>query len=405
MNLFRRLLDYFHLGKVGFPELVIAMYPILIGYIYGFFYVGLLAIALVDVYVLSKQHVKFINNRAFYLISGYVILHEFVLWFILGFEPMYMLYATIQLSFIIVSIAIISSSINYEKLINSFYWVAVFCIGGLIYQYMIIAAGGTVSPIRLPFFSPLEAGSRFDEIVIRPTSFFFEPSQFATYLIIPLFIALKEKKLLLSTFITIMMFLSTSTNGIFFSLGLVFVYAISSKGVKLWYKLLMIVVGVGLVYFLVNSEFFEQGITKIENTDITENSRTANGIKYVKSLSPSTLILGINDANASDYYAHHTSLFSGASLEVRDGDVYITTFWLVLIKYGVIGLLLYLNMYYYFFKKDKSLFPYMAIIVVSLFTQSLFFDIVQIVFLVSYTRYNTNIGRINNRMNNNKQFA
>ena len=386
----KKILDYFHLGKIGFPELMIAMYPILIGYVYGVLYVGLLTVALVDAYYIAKKHKKYLDVKAFYIVSAFIIIHELLLWIFMGFTPPYLLNATLQRAFTLLSIAIISPAVNYEKLINSFFWVAAFCIGGLIYQYMIIAAGGMVSPIKLPFFSPLEAGSRFEEIVIRPTSFFFEPGNFATYLLIPLFISLNEKKTINTIVLTLMMFLSTSTNGIFFSLGMIFVFAITGKGIKFWQKALLVIIGVGLVYTLLNSEFFEQGINKIENTDLSENPRMANGIKYVSSMPTENFILGIPAANPTDYYMEHKSYFSGADLDIRgDEPIYITIIWLVLIKYGVIGLILFLWMHYSYYKREQSLLPFMALVGVALFTQATFIDLMQFVFMGAYIKYYT----------------
>lgn len=384
----KKILDYFHLGKIGLPELVIAMYPILIGYVYGVLYVGLLTVALVDVFYLSKKKRRHFNIKAFYIVATYILIHEFILWIFMGFNPPYMLNNTLQRAFTLFSIIIISFNVNYEKLINSFYWVAAVCIGGLIYQYLIIVSGGTVSPIRLPFLAPLEAGSRFDEIVIRPTSFFFEPGNFASYMLIPLFIALQEKKIVSVIILTLMMFLSTSSNGIFFALGLLLIFALTSKGLKIWHKVLFLAVGVGLVYTLLTSELFEQGINKIENTDLAENPRTANGIKYVSSLPPETFILGIPSANPTDYYMEHKSYFSGADLDIRTGEaIYITTIWLVIIKYGIIGLVLFLWMYFSYYKRAKSILPYIAILGVALFTQSSFIEIMQFVFMGAYINY------------------
>ena len=386
----KKILDYFHLGKVGLPELMIAMHPILIGYVYGILYIGLLTIAMVDAfYLLSKRKISF-NIRAFYVVTAYILIHEFLLWIFMGFDPPYMLNATLQRAFTLLSIIIISFSVNYEKLINSFYWVAIICIGGLIYQYMILVAGGMVTPLRLPFFAPLEAGSRFDEIVIRPTSFFFEPGNFASYMLIPLFIALKEGKIINIIILIIMMFLSTSSNGIFFALGLLLIYTISSNGLKIWQKAVFMFVGAGLVFMLLNSELFDQGISKIENTEFSENVRIVNGYRYVSSLPAHTLLLGIPAANPYDYYVQTPSTFNGHDVIVYDEAIYVTTFWFILIKFGFLGLFFFLWMYYSYFRRERSLSPYMSILVIALFTQSSYIEIMQFVFMGAYINYYDN---------------
>ena len=78
------------------------------------------------------------------------------------------------------------------------------------------------------------------------------------------------------------------------------------------------------------------------------------------------LILGIPFANVQDAYE---AGYLGSSLLVyREGNLFLSAIWLALVGYGIIGLLLFLIPYFWIFKKDGTIFPYLACIVVGHFS-------------------------------------
>ena len=385
--LMNRILKYFHLGKVGLPEFIVAMYLVLEGYTYWGVPLRLVFLLLLDFYFLTRQHRKPLNIPIFYVVYVFFVLHEILLWIYVG-TPSYMFNVTVQFALTVGSIAIIGYNLDYEKLINSIYWVAIISMGGLVYHYIVIASGGTPTPIKLPFLpDPIAEINRYSFEISRPTSFFQEPAAFGQFMLIPLFIALKEKKVGSIILIASMMFLSSSTNAIFFAVGMVLLYSLIGRKMKMTNKIVILVLGIGLIYSVQHFSLFEQGIEKIDNTEFSENVRVVNGYNYVSAMPKQYLILGIPAANVFDYYMLDPNSFMGSNVIVVEHSLYMTTFWRVLVKYGIIGLFLFLSMYVAYYKRDKSLLPIMVILGVQLFSQSTFFDVSQFVFLATYIYY------------------
>lgn len=382
-----KIFKYFHLGRVGLPEFIIAMYPVLEGYSYWGIPLRLILLVLLDVYFLMKQSSKALDIKMFYFVYVFIVIHEIILWFLIGI-PSYMFNVTLQFALTVGSIAIIGYNLNYEKLINSIYWVAIVCMGGLVYHYIIIESGGEPTPIKLPFLpDPVSDINRFNMVVKRPTSFFQEPAAFGQFMLIPLFIALKEKKIGYIVLIALMMFLSSSTNAIFFAVGLALIYSLIGSQMKKSNKIIMLLLDIGLIYSIQHVSLFDQGIEKIDNTEFSEEIRIVNGFNYVTALPKADLILGIPAANPFDYYALNPAPFIYNNVIVAGPFVYLTTFWRVLVKYGIVGLILFLSMYIAFYKREKTLLPLIVILIVQLFSQSTFFDVMQFVFISTYIYY------------------
>lgn len=311
---------------------------------------------------------------------GFIMLHETILMAIIS-PTSYHINNTISILIICLCIIPISRAIDYAKLVGSLNWISIISIVGLIYQVGIIMSGGSVSPLKIPFMPDLGSESRLFEVVTRPTSFFWEPAALVTFLMIPLFISLTQKKYLWTGILILAMFLSTSSTGILMSIVMLIVYVLTQK-ISFRTRLFVVVFGLGLTFALLNSSYFEAGVNKIENTDPEKNARLMNGIFLYKSLDTSEKIFGIEAANVDDYYNVHGGLYYGR------GNVFIPAFWLTLAKYGVIGLIIFIGLYINFIIKDRTLLPYIIVLFISMFFQSMSIGssgfAYQLIFLYSY---------------------
>lgn len=363
-----KIFNYIGIGQIGLLEFILAMYPIVGGYQYGHVPFSLLVLIILDAIVLvqtqGKPKMRQPNKAIKYLII-YVMVHETVLFLTLPSVPSYFINSYIAQIIIFVSILIIGSNINFKKFISSINIVAIISMLGLLYQLPIILSSGVTTPISLPFMPALDSEARAYEELTRPSSFFWEPQSYCSYMFVPLFFALKEKKMLWAVVITISMFLTGSTTGIVISVFM-FAYTAFFTGQKASSRIAVIIVAAGLVYFLLNSSFFEAGVSKMEGTQYERNSRLYNGITLVLKMPINDLIVGGNAASAADYY------FSGAAgtgfLLEKNDTIYVSTFWEVIVRFGIIGLVIYLWTYIKPILQAKELAIYVLALVIMLFT-------------------------------------
>lgn len=144
---------------------------------------------------------------------------------------------------------------------------------------------------------------------------------------------------------------------------------------------------IGIGYFIQNSDLFEATFQKIDETEIDENARLINGLNVVSNMPIDKFFLGVNNANVSDYVTenHLESFVIYESGE--DHYLFIATLWQILIRFGIPGLLLYIFLFYSFFRKDSSLLPYLLCIAVGWFFQGIGLSIMfswQVCIMASY---------------------
>lgn len=358
------LINRLHLKKVGLLEILFAMYPILMGYQYGSVPCSLLFLIIMDALALAKKK-RIRNNKTMLFLTVFVLLHEFVLFFTLPSVPSSFVNLVIGFAITLLSIPIITSAIDYDKIVGSINWVTIICIIGLVFQFMELQISGSVTALKVPFMPALDQESRLFEESFRPSSFFWEPQSYCSFMFVPLFIALLDKNYIWSVVIIISMFLSGSTTGIIMS-GVILILFVFTQEAGFKSKVMMIIAGVGLGVLLFTSSLFTKGVEKMENVNYEENSRLYNGPALVINMPIEDLILGGNAADVSDYYASGAA-GSGYLLEKYD-KVYVSTFWEVIVKFGIIGLVLYMAVYIYPIRKNKATLLYMGPLIVALFS-------------------------------------
>lgn len=385
----KRLCDWFGLGRIGWLEMAIALYPIIGGYGYGAFKLSFGFLMLLDIFLIRKKRITSINFQPITVYFIFIMVHHFLWLFVMPSVPSYFINSWIADIIYLLSLIIITPHVNYSKLKNSINIVTVICIIGLLYHIAMIQAGQPVTPIKLPFMPEMASQSRLYAVIQRPTSFFWEPQSYSSFMLVPLFYALKDKRMPFALIIAGSMILSTSTTGIFMAIFMVAFYSLTQKQ-KLVYRLVGILAIVGLVYFLLNSTYATSGLEKLQNTNLEENNRTINGVLIAQSMNLSDWLFGVPYANLQD--AYEAGYINQNLIIYADGEVFVSAFWICLCCQGLIGLFFFLNIYWQIFKVDKNILPYMICIVVGLFSNPDILGvsyIFQLIIMFTFVSYNS----------------
>ena len=384
-----RVLDFLGIGKLGFFEIVFALYLILAGYNYGSFRLDFYTLLFLDIFALCKGYKFDWTPKILYYLVLYVIIHEIVLYLVFTNQPSYLLNSIFAYIVTLLSIFIIFKTLKEEEFKSALYLIGIISSIGLFFHFYQLMSGQLVVPIRLPFMPEPAQTSRFFEEGLRPKSFFGEPEACITYLLVPLYLSLKERKFHLSFFFFFSIFLSTSTTGILLSSVSIFVYSLTQKS-KWYIRALCIVMIIAMVYVLLNGEVFSGGLEKIQNTNAEENNRLVAGPNFVKQMPLSYWFVGIPFANAFDCAIATHMNADGLYIDSHN-ELFVSTFWNVIIKLGIVGISFYLLMYRYFLKKSRTLWPYIIPCMVGMFAQGSFFGAVfifQTVFILFEINHN-----------------
>lgn len=351
--------------NIGILELAIALYPIIAGYGYGSFQLAFGFLLILDAFLINRRIEKKTSFNKLYQYLLFIVLHNILWMFLMPSIPSYFINTFIADIIYILSIVVIVPHIDFVKLRNAIYIVSIICIIGLLYHVVMIKSGHSIQPIKLPFMPDMNSKSRLYSFLERPTSFFWEPQSYASFMLVPLFFTLKERKMISAFIIAASMILSTSTTGILMALFMIGFYMVTQKQ-KMRYRILGIIAVIGLVYFLLYSSFTTAGLEKLQNTDMEENNRTINGLLIAKDMSFFDWLFGVPYANLQD--AYEVGYITNNLIIYADGEVFVSAFWICLCCQGLIGLFFFLNIYWDILKKDRTVLPYLVCIIIGLFS-------------------------------------
>lgn len=361
----KKIIRYIGIKKFGWLEFFMALYPILAGYGYGSFQFAFGVLFILDVLILFRgnyQKMKCLPLMVFFI---YVIFHYMIWVLIMPSVPSYYINSFIATIIYVISVFIIAPQIDYHKFKSTINLVAIICMIGMIYHITMLSFGQSVSPIKLPFLPDMAQNTRLYQLFDRPTSFFWEPQSYASFMLFPLYFALYERKLIYAFIIAALMMASTSTTGLVLSI-LMFLLSLVSNRNKWHMSVFTIITVMALGYFLISSTYTIAGLEKFYNTEFEESNRVVNGLLILKNLNVEDIILGIPFANMQD--AYDAGFFNTQLIVFEDGVLFVSAIWIALIQYGIIGLFLFLLPYFWIYKKDKLIFPLLTCIVVGHFS-------------------------------------
>ena len=279
-----------------------------------------------------------------------------------------------QYIIIFIFLLLIKGKLNEDNLYKIWKYVGVFAMVGLFYQsYQVFVQGIDVGIIKvLPFSSSAET---FSMLYNRPHSIFLEPALYSTWILPLLYMSLKRKKYLFSFIITVSIFLTTSTIGLIMGLILWIYYLALDHDIKFKYKMMISVELVVLVLLLFYSPIFSATINKLSNEDIGNSVRTASGWKIYYQLSGSEKTIGILSNDLRDYLLRNIDLGLIGLNASASFLGFVNSLSYAAIKYGDIGLILYIYLFYSIWKNGKKdLWPYLLLCFLSTFGQSVFFN-------------------------------
>ena len=378
-----------NIKDIGALEFLLALYPILGQYVYGWLHLDLLLSLVLSFMALTKKK-GLLKCKPLLWFTVFVIVHEIVVFIMTGASNQTHLNYFISIVIFLSCIYIIVPAVDFKKFENSVNLVSVFCVIGLIYHFLLIQTGHSVTPIQLlPDFGET---SRLHEIGERPVSFFWEPSSYISYMMVPLFLSLIRRKFIWSAVIMFTVLLSTSTNGIVFSFILIGGYVLTQK-IGLKYKLIMVVFGIAFAFFLVNSSLFESGVEKINETDYEHTSRLYNGPTIVTNLPTKHLVFGIPRFNVYEYYSK-TSYLGATQLIEKDDEIFLPTLYFITTKYGLVTLAVYIWLLVYIFKRSRKLWPYLLVVVIGMFSQIVVLNLgwaYTMIFMLCFANYDVKI--------------
>lgn len=351
--------------NIGILELAIALYPIIAGYGYGSFQLAFGFLLIVDIFLINRKRQHKYSFGKIYQYMAFIVVHCAIWLLVMPSIPSYFVNSFIADIIYLISIVIIVPQVDFDKLKNAIYIVTIICAVGMLYHVFMIKSGHSIQPIKLPFMPDMSSKARLYSFLDRPTSFFWEPQSYASFMLVPLFFLLREKRLICAFAIAATMILSTSTTGIFMALFMIGFYMVTQKQ-KMQYRILGIIAVIGLVYFLLYSSFTTAGLEKLQNTDMEENNRTINGLLIAKDMSFYDWLFGVPYANLQD--AYEAGYITNNLIIHADGEVFVSAFWICLCCQGLIGLFFFLNIYWDILKKDRTVLPYLVCIIIGLFS-------------------------------------
>lgn len=362
--------SYLRIREWSLLETLLAFYPIISGWRLGPFPLYLLFAVIMDLVAYSRYGLNLGGtSKKVKILFWFIMLHCLVWLFVVPDASSTYLNSWLGIVITMGSIFFVAPVIDYEKLKKPLFVFAFIVSFGLIFQLVQLARGIPIHQLTIPPFAPTRDVDVIRSVdALRPSSFLQEPAAFAQYLYPPLFIALLNRRYILSAFLIVMALLSTSTTALVIC-PLMIVGFLLVGSIKLKWKVAIAICAVGIGVFVARTDLFDATLLKAEETELSENERTSIGLTILPQLEPQEIAFGIPYQNVSDMYATgRLSVSTFFWYEDGRARIFVPTFWNILFLYGVIGLLLYLLVFWEIFRKSRLLFPYLVTVFARMFS-------------------------------------
>lgn len=354
-----RFVDYMGLKNVGLLEMMVALLPMLGGFDLAFIPMSIVLCVLAIIITIIKGHpFKGANFYPLLYFIIYWVFHEFCMVF---FDDVNFNGLIARILFFVFILAVYPS-LDLNKFKGSLNWVVIISIIGLLYQWGIIVSGGGVHPLEIPGLTM--SAHRLETETFRPSSFYMEPAAFVAFMICPLFFSLIEKKYLLSIAIILSIFLSTSTTGLIVSFIMLGTSFMVGQRIRITNLLTILLIGFSLLYVVTSFDAFSLTIDKFNKTDVESEVRLAQGPYIVSTMQFGEYIFGVPYATPYSYCMSR----GVQNVDYLGDSVFMPTFWMLILKNGIIGLLLYLNIYWRIYKKNRQTIPLVAALIAVMFS-------------------------------------
>lgn len=373
--------------KFSFMDIYLPIYPIVQAYS------DTLSLLLFVIYAFIKiSSTKSLKiNYVYFLFIALTLINHLLL--LLIDDSMSTYHFMIQLrnmsmfSFIIFALY---QSINIESFVIIYRIIAILLGILILYQFVeIFLFHKLISPFT---FFGLTFSESYYVNSTRPMGFFTEPQKVATYLIPLVILELKNKKYWFSVFITLLIFLSMSVQGIVTILLIHSIYQIKAFSNKITMKTAVVLAS--LVLILLSASFFDQFtiiFTRLSYLGFSYSDylRLFKGLDTFKELPFSNIFLGVGLNNLSNYISINQYSFSWMGIVSNESVYsYMSTGFGIFVEVGIIsGILFYAFLYT---NRGKDLTSLLLIIsmVVQMFSQTFIFNYAFIFYLLIIMAYN-----------------
>lgn len=253
-----------------------------------------------------------------------------------------------------------------------------------------------VTPIRLLPVSEeaIRLNKNWSESQSRPLAFFTEPSMVVSFLAPVLLFAQQKKEIIVSVVVSVAILLSGSTSGIV-ALAIMWGLSIFSYKLSRTSKFFIVLLSIVAVFAFINLPYFRDSLDKI-NYEMSGDSsnmavRMLRGWWIYAVLDTRSQLLGINDYDIASFVYGNAPEFTWQN-DYED-NFYLNTAQRILIQTGLVGAVLYVWMLIkLWMATNKTIKPYLAFVIVSMFFGSEFFIsglfVMQFIVLLAYLKTN-----------------
>lgn len=357
-----KISKYLSFFKIGSAELLLALTPVFAQFGIGIINLDMFMCVFVSIICYFRRQEKWCP-RYYHIFVSFIVIHEIVLCATMPYFQISHINSLINMMVFMLTIIIAAPAIDFVHFKRATYIVAFITSLGILYQVRMVMSGNFISPLPIPIMDSIFERDGQNLLLIRPMSFFPEPSAYALFMIVPLFFLLTEKRYMWFGAAVVCVLLSTSTTGVASCISLLVLYMLLNakhKGSIILIALLLC----GIGYALNNLEGFSGTKDKIDHTDASTNSRTSNGPRLVLQLNPVEHAVGINSSNIQDYVLQdHRELLSNITTFGESDIFYVSSLWLILIKFGIIGFVLYYYIFYRLLRCNIHLLPFIGTVV------------------------------------------
>ena len=292
------------------------------------------------------------QTQPYLMFVGYMVLRDVLHMFFSVSDPIGTQFNRLLESVVLYALIFVACNNDFDEGILFRWWKiagVIFGVGMLYHVFQLFVLGQEVYPISvIPGYDIAHVAG---ETSLRPTSFFSEPAAYVVSMMPLLFLSLKRKSLKWSALSTFLIVVSTSTVGVILSAVLWMVFILSEKKslrISVLYTS-FVVLFVALFLYL---PVFSDTLQKLEDVSAGEStwgSRVKGPFQMIAAMNWGELPFGTDILDFKEFVFRNLDKIPVQSVpyqRVMSGDdAFFNTIALIIFRYGIVGLFLYLRMF------------------------------------------------------------
>lgn len=369
--------------RTGYASLISILLPIygVLSY-YALPHVSSIGTLLLCVYTFSKiilyrRHLLIIH-KPLILFIVYIFISQFIVFTIYGGLNIFRVINILMTIILVIIISVNLYDINFKLLTNTYMIIGIIATVAIFIQFIqIYIFDMHVNQIML---LPLDVPAGWYSGGARPTGFFPEPQAYATYSLLIIIIMLYIKRYFIAILMTLGILCSTSSLGILCVSGIWLWYFTFSYKQSVLTKSLMIMLCLLMLIVLLNLNVFDYTLNKILNINFAEDVRLTRGWWLFCDRPLGAQIFGSGINNIKHLIESGQLVLHDRISSLMGHPEYVTTAYELLIFFGVVGTILYLNVIYDLWQHSSIKILVVLLIILS-FGQTILFNNVWVQFM------------------------